>query len=230
VPVLASAVNPTLPNCVDESMPLTLKSASAVTGVDPTSVETSSPETVRLEFPDTDVEPIARADDIEDKDVEAVPVTGIFVSNATEEVKLGAVPVMLIRAVVLPNEVVEDKPETEIETFSCSIIVMLPNAEEDDREVRDKEAPPVTPTSPIATAEARLGAIPVAVILTFTAPKVAVEDKDNEERSTLQVPVTVGVPTAVAEAIVLTVTDSTSTTIPREAKESSANATAPKNI
>jgi hypothetical protein len=28
----------------------------------------------------------------------------------------------------------------------------------------------------------------------------------------------------------LTVTDSTSTTIPREAKESSANATAPKNI
>ena len=67
MPVLASAVNPTLPNCVDESMPLTLKFASAVTGVDPTSVETSSPETVRLESPDTDAEPIAGVDDIEDK-------------------------------------------------------------------------------------------------------------------------------------------------------------------
>ena len=228
--MLASAVNSTLPNCVAESMPSTLKSASPVTGVEPTSVEISNPETVRLESPNTDIVPISGADDIEDKDVEALPVTGIFVSNANEEVKLGAVPVILIRAVVLPNAVVEDKPETEIETFSCSIIIMLPNAEEDDREVKDKEAPPETSTSPIATAEAKLGAILVAVMLTFTAPKVAVEDKDNEERSTLQVPVTVGVPTAVTEAIVLIVTDSTSTIIPREEKESSANATAPKNI
>ena len=69
--------------------------------------------------------------------------------------------------------------------------------------------PVITEISPIAGADDKLGAIPVAVMLTFTAPKVAVEDKDNEERSTLQVPVTVGVPTAVAEAIVLTVTDST---------------------
>ena len=148
----------------EDSLPrLTLE--SAVVDTLPIEVETFCPETVKLESAETEVLPIDDAEVTEDKNTDAFPVTGMFVSIFTVEDKLGTDTVTPL--------------------------------------------PVMTEISPIAGADDRLGAIPVPVILTFVAPKVAVEDKDNEERSTLQVPVTVGLPTAVDEAIVLTVTDST---------------------